>query len=146
MIKTNKYKIKKAIYDKKYINNNYNNSISLDIHQYDTSVISYFSVKKNKILEEMRNQLLLYNKIILDYDIVVRLVKLYNESNIDSLKYLYMIIYYIYYTNNRECYDIIKNYLHSKKRLDTLVLDRLLFCKSLYLQRIYKLIYRNTIK
>lgn len=61
-----------------------------------------------KIINEIKDYLLLYNNIIINNDLKDRLINTYNNSNYD-IKYLFIIIYYIWLYKDNELLNKIKN-------------------------------------
>lgn len=61
-----------------------------------------------KIINEIKDYLLLYNNIIINNDLKDRLINSYNNSNYD-IKYLFIIIYYIWLYKDNELLNKIKN-------------------------------------
>lgn len=84
-------------------------------------------MNKSYIMDEMKCNLLIYNKIIIKDDIMNKIMKIYEESNIfNSLKYMLMIISYLWYLNDKKVISDFKNifYKISRSYLDKYFIRR----------------------
>lgn len=84
-------------------------------------------MNKSNIMDEMKCNLLIYNKIIIKDDIMNKIMKIYEESNIfNSLKYMLMIISYLWYLNDKKVISDFINifYKTSRSYLDKYLIRR----------------------
>lgn len=97
--------------------------------------------KKNnnhKILEEIKIDLIIYNKIIIDDILLNKLIKIYSESNDDNrIKYLFTLLYYISNMKNNELLFNVKNELNCKTLVDKVILKGILDNTVLNLSSIF---------
>lgn len=90
-----------------------------------------------KINEDNIINLLLYNKIIINYDICYRLINLYKESRKDkSVEYLLKLFYYICYIKKEKILKNIGLELKTKTIIDKTILNDFITNKSLNLNSI----------
>lgn len=93
-----------------------------------------------KINEDNIINLLLYNKIIINYDICYRLINLYKESRKDkSVEHLLKLFYYICYIKKEKILKNIGSELKTKTLIDKTIFNDFITNKSLNLNSIFYL-------
>lgn len=107
----------------------------------DNNITKFTINKKNnnhKILEEIKIDLIIYNKIIIGDILLNKLIKIYSESNDDNrIKYLFTLLYYISNVKNNELLFNIKNELNFKTLIDKMILNGILDNTILNLSSIF---------
>lgn len=92
----------------------------------------------HKILEEIKIDLIIYNKIIIGDILLNKLIKIYSESNDDNrIKYLFTLLYYISNVKNNELLFNVKNELNCKTLVDKVILKGILNNTVLNLSSIF---------
>lgn len=90
-------------------------SFLVDINNYMKKI--ELQMNKSYITDEMKCNLLIYNKIIIKDDIMNKIMKIYEESNIfNSLKYMLMIISYLWYLNDKKVISVFINIFYKISR------------------------------
>lgn len=80
-----------------YYNKDFQNYLEIKYNKYN----KYGNYYKLKILDEIKFNLIFYNKIIIKNYIIERLIMNYNK-NFNKLEYLFKILYYIWYNNDKK--------------------------------------------
>lgn len=140
-----------SIYKLQYNNNilkNRSKNLKKENHIYSLKNIEiiHSCPNKNHILSDIKLYLNVNNKIIIKNDIINSLILLYNNANKNSLKYLLMILNYLWLYRNDKLFEKIKNELKYTNEGEKTIIDSIQNNYALNLSRIIEYILDNRIK